>query len=493
MAFQNLPPPPPTKNADSSLDRWLQLMRDKISAAGAIVWSQITLPTKAANTVLAGPTTGADAQVDFRALVNDDLPVVVATKGGTGQSLYAVGDLLYASTTTALSKLADVAVASYLRSGGVNTAPLWSTLKLPNSATANRIPYATSTDTWGESAALTFNGTTLTLTANDPKITWVDNAGSPTGNYSLRSSDDTFVLRDESTGADRVTTDTSGNVVFAVSIQTGTNAGIGSAFQAVGDVTSGLSAAGGTFGGVAGITLSRFVNNSPAQNLTFGKSRGTTLGAHTVVQNGDTLGTISWYGSDGTGFISSASMRVEVDGTPGGNDMPGRMMFSTTADGASSPTERMRIDSVGNVGIGKTPSVKFDVAGRRAVTITSPGILDNFNDTTTNNIQLGTTGTAFYFNATTATDFYFASSSTECFRISTAGNITLGSGSTNAHTFNGTARLQSFTVAGLPAAGTAGRISYVTDALAPGFLTVVVGGGAVKTPVFDNGTNWVAF
>ena len=73
MAFQNLPPPPPTKNADSALDRWLQLMRDKISAAGAIVWSQITLPTKAANTVLAGPTTGADAQADFRAIVAADL------------------------------------------------------------------------------------------------------------------------------------------------------------------------------------------------------------------------------------------------------------------------------------------------------------------------------------------------------------------------------------------------------------------------------------
>lgn len=54
-------------------------------------------------------------------------------------------------------------------------------------------------------------------------------------------------------------------------------------------------------------------------------------------------------------------------------------------------------------------------------------------------------------------------------------------------------RLRSYTVAALPAAGTAGRLAMVSDALAPGFLTIVVGGGAVKTPVFDNGTNWVAF
>lgn len=49
------------------------------------------------------------------------------------------------------------------------------------------------------------------------------------------------------------------------------------------------------------------------------------------------------------------------------------------------------------------------------------------------------------------------------------------------------------TVAGLPVAGTLGRIAIVTDALAPAYLTAVVGGGAVKTPVFDNGAAWVSF
>lgn len=48
-----------------------------------------------------------------------------------------------------------------------------------------------------------------------------------------------------------------------------------------------------------------------------------------------------------------------------------------------------------------------------------------------------------------------------------------------------------YTVATLPTAGTAGRMAYVTDALAPSFLTAVVGGGAVIAPVFDNGTNWI--
>jgi hypothetical protein len=53
------------------------------------------------------------------------LSTITAAKGGTGQTSYAVGDLLYASATTTLSKLADVATGNALISGGVTTAPSW--------------------------------------------------------------------------------------------------------------------------------------------------------------------------------------------------------------------------------------------------------------------------------------------------------------------------------------------------------------------------------
>jgi hypothetical protein len=52
------------------------------------------------------------------------------TSGGTGFSFYAVGDLLYANTTTTLAKLPDVATGNALISGGVNTAPLWGKIGL---------------------------------------------------------------------------------------------------------------------------------------------------------------------------------------------------------------------------------------------------------------------------------------------------------------------------------------------------------------------------
>jgi hypothetical protein len=80
-----------------------------------------------------------------------------------------------------------------------------------------------------------------------------------------------------------------------------------------------------------------------------GKTRGTAVSSNTVVQTGDILGEISFQGADGTELVAGAAIAAIVDGTPGANDMPGRLVFSTTADGASSPTERMRIGNIGYV------------------------------------------------------------------------------------------------------------------------------------------------
>jgi len=56
--------------------------------------------------------------------------VITAPFGGTGQSAYAIGDILYASATNALSRLADVATGNVLRSGGVGVAPAWGKVSL---------------------------------------------------------------------------------------------------------------------------------------------------------------------------------------------------------------------------------------------------------------------------------------------------------------------------------------------------------------------------
>ena len=55
---------------------------------------------------------------------------IAATRGGTGQTSYAIGDLVYADTTTTLAKLADVAVGNALISGGVGAAPSYGKIGL---------------------------------------------------------------------------------------------------------------------------------------------------------------------------------------------------------------------------------------------------------------------------------------------------------------------------------------------------------------------------
>jgi hypothetical protein len=97
-----------------------------------------------------------------------------------------------------------------------------------------------------------------------------------------------------------------------------------------------------------------FVDSTSGAGLVFQKSRNASVGGNTIVSNNDLLMDISIEGNDGTGFKQAAVIQCQVDGTPGANDMPGRLVFSTTADGASSPTERMRITSGGSVLIGKT-------------------------------------------------------------------------------------------------------------------------------------------
>lgn len=123
--------------------------------------------TQTANTVFSGPTSGGAANPTFRALVGADLPnpsastlggvqsktsvasqwlnsistsgvptstqpaftdisgTATAAQGGTGQSVFVIGDLLQANATSTLARLAAVATGNVLISGGVGVVSSW--------------------------------------------------------------------------------------------------------------------------------------------------------------------------------------------------------------------------------------------------------------------------------------------------------------------------------------------------------------------------------
>jgi hypothetical protein len=122
---------------------------------------------------------------------------------------------------------------------------------------------------------------------------------------------------------------------------------------------------GGSTGRGALSVINNDVSNNPPYIL-LGRSGAASLGSNTVIVNGSRLGTLTFHGADGTSFIEAATVAGEVDGTPGSTDMPGRLVFSTTADGAASPTERMRISSAGRITVAgsalNTPVALTDAA-----------------------------------------------------------------------------------------------------------------------------------
>jgi len=98
---------------------------------------------------------------------------IAATRGGTGQSTYAAGDLLYASATNTLSKLAKPSTASYLKMASDGT-PSWDTLGLDDITATGTI----TTGTWNASViGAAYGGTGI---ANNAA-----NTIAFTGNYSL--------------------------------------------------------------------------------------------------------------------------------------------------------------------------------------------------------------------------------------------------------------------------------------------------------------------
>jgi hypothetical protein len=141
---------------------------------------------------------------------------------------------------------------------------------------------------------------------------------------------------------ERVVIDSSGRLLVGTSTA-----------RSMGGISAGVFIEGTAYNS---LSINNNTNDSFSSLLAFGKSRGTTNGAVTIVSNGDRLGAINFYGADGSTNVEAARIAADVDGTPGANDMPGRLVFSTTADGAASPTERMRIKSTGIINFSNAPT-----------------------------------------------------------------------------------------------------------------------------------------
>jgi hypothetical protein len=163
-------------------------------------------------------------------------------------------------------------------------------------------------------------------------------------------------------------------------------------------------------------------NGTSGAGLMLAKSRGTTVGSNTIVQDGDTLGTIRFTGADGTDLRPiGAEISAVVSGTPSNNDMPASLVFGTTADGAQNSTERMRIDSSGNVGINtSSPAQKLHLqtGGTTYMRVENTAI-----STVT---DFGTDSTGSIIINRSAKPMRFFTDSAERLRVDASGNVLVG-------------------------------------------------------------------
>jgi hypothetical protein len=159
-------------------------------------------------------TATVNAQGQLTALADTNIAIAMnqvtsgvlgATQGGTDQSSYAVGDILYADTTTSLAKLADVAVGNALISGGLNAAPAWGKIALA-SVVSGTLPVANggtgvTTSTGSGNVVLSTSPTLVTPVLGTPASGNLANCTFPTLNQN--------------------TTGTAGNVSGTVAIANG--------------------------------------------------------------------------------------------------------------------------------------------------------------------------------------------------------------------------------------------------------------------------------
>jgi hypothetical protein len=187
-------------------------------------------------------------------------------------------------------------------------------------------------------------------------------------------------------------------------------------------------ATGGDYSGINSTTYAG-ASVDPAPIIDLAKSRGSTDSSMTSVISGDVLGYLQFRGADGTNFVTAAEIKALVDGTPGSGDMPGRLVFSTTADGAASPTERYRITNDGLLCHDQPTPATYAAAATLTVADLKTGIITYTGTAATLTLPTGTLTEGGFAGIYTNMTFEWSVINTG------AGTCTIGAGT--AHTIVG--------------------------------------------------------
>ena len=296
---------------------------------------------------------GGDAYIWQR----ENNPLLIGTNGTERLRITSAG--LVGIGTSAPSALLDLSINSAI--AGLNIANAYNTRSLNITSSANTGP-ASITDTGYSDTTLAISKATGSATSNSTNAgIYITGTFQHSGSFGAGRGLEILVSNNTNStgilyGANiSATANTAGATAIGLNVNVASTSG--TKYAAVfngGNVLMGTSTARANFsiGGTNYTPQTQFEGGVIQASFVRAASPYVALAHSNTVTSGSSTGNLVFFGNDGTNFIATGSISSEVDGTPGTNDMPGRLVFSTTADGASSPTERMRIDSSGRVGIG---------------------------------------------------------------------------------------------------------------------------------------------
>jgi hypothetical protein len=302
--------------------------------------------------------------------------VVPVANGGTNISSYTIGDIIYASGTTTLSKLADIATGNVLLSGGVGAAPSYGKVGLTTHVSGT-LPIAN-------------GGTNLTSTPTDGQLLIGSTSGA---GYSLATLTAGTAIG-ITNGAGSITINNNGVTNLTASTGVSISASTGGVTITNTGVTSAVA---GTGIGVSGSTGAVTFTNTGVTSIVAGTNISISGGTGAVTVN--TTATPTFATSVTSPLIiggTTASSTLTLQSTSGAGTTDA-IIFKT-----ASQSERMRIDTSGNVGIGtSSPGQKLAVAG--TIESTTGGF--KFPDGTTQTTAATTafaSGTVMIFAQTSA-------------------------------------------------------------------------------------------
>lgn len=150
----------------------------------------------------------------------------------------------------------------------------------------------------------------------------------------------------------------------------------------------------------AQIILNRASADATAPVLALRKSRG-SVASPAAVASADALGVLNFQGFGGTNVRNLARISGNVEAYVSDTDISSNLIFFTTPPASGvTITERMRIDSSGNVGIGiTTPLVKTHIRYARSGGAASDTIAGLFLDAYHGEVTFPTVGSSIYLRS----------------------------------------------------------------------------------------------